>query len=137
VSEIPGLIVNIDGEWMSVRVPTGAGCSSCADTSSCSFLGPASAYRTLRLPREDWCSVGQRIRVEEPPSTLAPAAVALVALPLALIVLGRALLECCLRFPFATLTTWLIGVGVWLAALYGTNLWMSRAARFRSTIRPA
>ena len=81
--------------------------------------------------------MGQRVNVDEPPTTLAPAALALVALPLALIVLGRTLLECCVHFRFATATVWLVGIGVWIAALYGTNLWMSRAALFRATIRPA
>lgn len=122
---------------MDVRVPTGSGCEACAGKAACSFLGPASAYRTVRLPREDWCKAGQRILVEEPPSTLMPAVLVLVALPVALIAAGRWLLACCLRFPFATLAAWLAGFGIWIAALYVANIWMSRATRFRSTIRPA
>lgn len=137
MSEIPGLIVGLDGESMVVRVPTGAGCESCAGKEACSFLGPASAYRTLRLPREEWCRAGQRIRVEEPASTLLPAIVALVVLPLVLLIGGRWLLESSLDYPFAALSAWTVGLGIWLAGLWGTERIMRRAARFQAKVHPA
>ena len=131
----PGLVVQIDDHGMSVKVPTGADCTACPGKIACTFKGPESSYRTLRVPRIEGCVVGDRLLVEEPGSVLAMALVVLVALPVALMAGGYALATCCVQFQYATPLLWATGVGIWIAGLYLANRWMSRAPRFQAIAR--
>ncbi len=131
-----GIITQIEGDWMEVKVPTGVGCGHCSEGSGCTFRGPDSAYRTFRVRREAGYSAGDQVRLDEPGSSLAMTVLVLLLLPIVLIIAGYLLLECCVRLPYATVVFWVFGVALWGLALYGANCWMSRAARFQPKLRP-
>lgn len=132
-----GLITHIDDEGMSVKVPSGAECAACPGKMACNFQGPESAYRTLRVPRLERCAVGDRVLVEESGSVLALALVVFVALPIALMLAGYALAQCCVQFRFGAAAIWIAGATLWGLGLYLANRWTSRAARFQSAVRLA
>lgn len=131
----PGLITHIDDDGMSVKVPTGADCAACPGKSACTFQGPDSSYRTLRVQHLDGCAVGDRLMVDEPGSVLAVTLMVVVGLPVVLMLGGYALAECCVRFPYATLLLWVSGVALWAGGLVLVNRWMIRAPMFQTTIR--
>jgi len=129
------LITAIEGDWMFVKVPTGTDCDVCQVKSACTFQGPDAAYRMLRVARVVGCAVGDRVWVEQPASVLGIGLLALAVLPVALVFAGYALSVCCFQFPYANLLLWVIGIAVWLVAIYGTNQWLTHAPRFQTTIR--
>ncbi len=131
----PGLITAIDGDEMSVKVPTGADCAACHGKTGCHFGGPASAYKTLRVPRVEGCGVGDRLLVEEPGSALAVTFVVMIVLPLGLVLAGYGLSKCCMRFDYATLLLSILGVAIWVAGLYAANRWMTASPRFQPNVR--
>lgn len=131
----PGLITAIDGDEMAVKVPTGADCAACHGKTACHFGGPASAYKTLHVPRLEGCGVGDRLLVEEPGSVLTVAVVVMIALPLGLVLAGYTLSTCCMRFDYATLLLSILGIAIWLAALYAVNRWMTSSPRFQPNVR--
>lgn len=131
----PGLITAIDGDEMAVKVPTGADCAACHGKTACHFGGPASAYKTLRVARLEDCGVGDRLLVEEPGSVLALAIVVMIGLPLGLVLAGYVLWTCCMRFDYATLLLSILGVAIWLAALYAVNRWITSSPRFQPKVR--
>lgn len=119
---------------MHVKVPVGGGCGGCPNKMSCNFTGPERAYRTFRIPVEEGCRVGDRVLVHVPGAVLGLTGLVLLGLPVVLLLGGYALLECCVRFPTATLLLWVAGIVIWLAAMYGTNKWIERGAQFRERI---
>jgi positive regulator of sigma E activity len=131
----PGLITHIDDQGMSVKVRSGVDCAACPGKMACSFQGPDSAYRTLRVQLIDGCAVGDRLMVEEPASVLGVALLLVLALPLTLMLTGYWLAANLLRFPYAALILWLTGIAVWVGALYVANRWMSRSPRFQTAVR--
>lgn len=131
----PGLVTQIDDHGMSVKVSTGTDCAACPGKTECTFRGPESAYRTLRVARLEGCVVGDRLLVQEPGSVLAVALVVLVALPVALLSGGYALALCCVHFRYNALLLWLSGTALWIAGLYLANRWMSRASHFQTIVR--
>jgi len=130
----PGLIIRIDKGWMYVKVPVGSGCGACAMKSQCTFSGPNSAYRTFRVRQVPDCRVGDRILVDVPSNVLGVTGLVLVVLPVALILAGYWLIQCCLQFPYATPLLWLTGIAVWLVAMFAANRWVDRSARFSERI---
>jgi positive regulator of sigma E activity len=133
----PGLITRIENDWMFVKVPVGLGCSACANKSACTFSGPKRAYRTFRIRQIAGCQVGDRVLVHVPGAVLGITALVMIALPVALILVGNSLLVCCLKFPYATLLLWLVGAALWMAAMYGANYWIEHGVRFQDRIWPA
>jgi len=131
----PGLITAIDGDTMSVKVPTGAECGSCHGKTACTFRGPESAYQTLRVPKLEGCVVGDRLLVEEPGSLLAVALLVMIVLPAALLLVGYMLTVCCVRFQYATLLLTVLGVAIWIIGLYVANRWMTSSPRFQPVVR--
>lgn len=136
LSTDPGLVTRIDNGWMYVKVPVGSGCRACAMKSHCTFSGPKRAYRTFRIREVPECHVGDRILVDVPSSALTVAGIVLVGLPVAMIMIGYWLLQCCLRFPYATPLLWLTGLVVWLVTMVAVNRWMERSARFNERVTP-
>jgi positive regulator of sigma E activity len=132
----PGLITRIDEGSMYVKVPLGLGCKTCPNKSACTFSGPERAYRTFRVRRIQGCRVGDRVLVHESGATLAITWLVLVVLPLVLILAGYGLLTCCVQFPYATFVLWVIGVALWIAAMYAANLWVERGVHFRERVQP-
>jgi positive regulator of sigma E activity len=135
LSTEPGLIIRIEEGSMYVKVPVGLGCNACPNKSACTFSRPERAYRTFRLRYITGCHVGDRVLVHVPGAALAITALVLIVLPFVFILAGCGLLTCCVRFPHATIILWLVGVALWLAAMYGANLWMEHAVRFRERVR--
>lgn len=136
LSTDPGLVTRIDKGWMYVKVPTGSGCHACARKSQCTFSGPDRAYRMFRIRQAPECSIGDRILVDVPSSAYTAAGIVLVLVPVAMILAGYWLLQCCLRFPYATPVLWLTGIVAWLALMFGVNKWMERSARFNERVTP-
>lgn len=132
----PGLVARIDERWIHVKVRADTDCAACQGKNPCTFQGPDSAYRTLKVPRCSSYRVGEQVSVEEPDSVLWVTLLALIVVPVALMLGGYGLRSCCLQGSFATPALWVVGVLIWLAALYGVNRWMSRAASFQTRIRP-
>lgn len=131
----PGLITDIDGDEMSVKVATGADCAACPGKTACSFRGPESAYRTLRVPRLEGCVAGDRLLVEESGSVLAVTFVVMIILPIGLVLAGYALSTCCMRFDYATLMLAILGIAIWVGGLYVANRWMTSSPRFQPVVR--
>jgi len=131
-----GLITRINDGWMEIKVSLLDKCSACANKSMCTFSGPENAYQTFRVPRVTNCRVGDRVLVQVPGTRLAMTALVMIALPLVLLLSGYALRDCCMRFPYATLLLALIGIALWIAAMYGANRWMERNIRFQERVYP-
>jgi len=128
------MVVRIDENWMFVKVPTGKDCGVCHGKDACIFKGPDRAYRTLRLTRPDGYGVGDRVTVEEPGSMLGAAALAVLVVPVLLLLIGYQVYECCVDSSLDVFVLWIIGFGIWVAGLAGTNRWMMRSPRFEPRI---
>ena len=136
LSTEPGLITRIEKGSMYVKVPVGLGCNVCPNKLSCTFSGPERAYRTFRVHHEEGCRVGDRVLVHVPGAVLGVTGLVFVGLPFLLVLGGYSLLSCCVQFPFAALFLWIIGIALWLAAMYGANAWIERGVQFRERVEP-
>lgn len=134
LSTEPGLITRIEEGSMYVKVPVGLGCNVCPNKMSCTFGGPERAYRTFRVHREEGCRVGDRVLVHVPGAVLGVTGFVLVGLPFLLILGGYGVLKCCVQFPYATFVLWVVGITLWLVAMYGANAWIERGIQFRERI---
>jgi len=76
------------------------------------------------------------VLVHMPGTVLDVTGLVFVALPLDLNLSGHGLLTCCTQFPYTTLIHWVVGVALWLAAMYRSNNWIERGARFRERVQP-
>ncbi len=136
LSTEPGLITRIDDSSMYVKVPVGLGCNACPNKMSCTFSGPERAYRTFRVHREPACRVGDRVLVHVPGAVLGVTGFVFVALPFLMILGGYGLWSCCLQFPYATILLWGVGISMWVAAMYGANIWIEHGVQFRERVEP-
>lgn len=136
LSTEPGLITRIEKGNMYVKVPIGHGCSVCPNKMSCTFSGPERAYRTFRVYHEKGCRVGDRVLVHVPGAVLGVTGLVFVGLPFLLILGGYSLLTCCMQLPYATFFLWVLGISLWLGAMYGANAWIERGVQFRERIEP-
>jgi positive regulator of sigma E activity len=136
LSNSPGLITRINGDWMYVKVPVGSGCHACARKSQCTFSGPGRAYRTFRIRQAPECRVGDRILVDVPSGAMLVAGIVFILVPVVMMLFGYWALNSWLRFPHATTMLWLIGISAWLTLLFAVNKWMERSVRFTERITP-
>lgn len=74
--------------------------------------------------------------VHVPGAVLGVTGLVFVALPFLLILGGYGLLTCCLQFPYAAILLWGIGIPIWVAAMYGANVWIERGVQFQEHVEP-
>ena len=81
-----GKVTKIEADWMNIKIPVREGCNSCSVKSACSFVGPDSAYRYLKLPQKPGILEGDQVVLETKESVQNISALIVFVLPIFLII---------------------------------------------------
>ncbi len=129
-----GLVTEIRDGLMEVRVPRAEGCSACAARNACTFVGPDSAYRRVRLAHRTGIAVGDLLSLEFSDAARNLSALILFGSPI-LFVAGGVLVAQYVQFAYAEVVAVLAGVVLYGLTLILANRWVSRVRAFQPRVR--
>lgn len=125
-----GKVADIKDDWIDIKIPTGSGCISCHSKTSCSFQGPDSAYRHVRIPYQSEIEIGDKITLETSESAQNISALIIFGLPILLILAGYFIATKFLNIPHAEVWGIIGGFVVYAIVLIITNRWFSKLPMF-------
>lgn len=125
-----GKIADIKDDWIDIKIPTGSGCTQCHSKTSCSFRGPDSAYRHVKVPYRSDIEVGDQVKLETPESAQNISALIIFGLPILLILAGYFFATQYLTISHAEIWGVVGGFVVYGIVLIITNRWFSKLPMF-------
>jgi positive regulator of sigma E activity len=125
-----GKVTNIKDEWIDIKIPTGSGCTACHSKASCSFLGPDSAYRHVKIPYQSGIEIGDRVTLGTAESAQNISAFIIFGLPILLILAGYFIATQFPNIPNAEIWGVIGGFVIYGAVLIITNRWFSKLPLF-------
>ena len=125
-----GKVTKIEDGWLHVQIPTGEGCTSCGAKTACSFKGPESAYRSMKIPYRNGITAGNLVKLEIPDWSQNLATLIVFVLPIFLILGSYLLANYYFRIPNSEIWGILAGFVLYVAALYFFNRVLSKSPSF-------
>ncbi len=125
-----GKVSDIKNGWMDIKIPTGSGCNLCQSKTSCSFHGPESAYRHVKMPYQSGIETGDKIILDTPESAQNISALIIFGLPILLILAGYFIATQFLNIPHAEIWGVIGGFVAYGIVLIITNRWFSKLSLF-------